>query len=301
MKQKIPLLARYAEVYPRRFGTLLALIGVIILTPDTMIMRFSGLESWPLVGWRGVLGGIGLLIFWMFYSNNLKNDFKALYSITSLAVILCFGINSITFTLGIQETSVMVVLTALATMPIFAAILSTIFMKESQGVLGWITIMCTVIGIYIVVSDGKNAIGQPNGSVVLGAVYGAITAFGLAFTFTMARRYKELPIILVAALGSLWSGFYGFSLSTFDNILSAPLWTIISMGLIILPLSFACLSIAPKYTTSAIVSLIMLLEMVIGPFWVWLGIGETPTKSMIIGGVIVLMILTFHIRRTQFN
>jgi drug/metabolite transporter (DMT)-like permease len=72
------------------------------------------------------------------------------------------------------------------------------------------------------------------------------------------------------------------------------------MGIIILPISFACLSIAPRYTSSAVVSLIMLLEMVIGPFWVWVGIGEEPTALMIIGAVFVLLIVTFHIIRTQF-
>ena len=64
-------------------------------------------------------------------------------------------------------------------------------MGESQGVLGWVTIFFTMIGVSIVVADGSNSIGQPNGSTILGALYGAITAFGLALTFTLARKYKE--------------------------------------------------------------------------------------------------------------
>ena len=288
--------------YPKRFGTILALIGVLVLTPDTMIMRLSTLDRWPLMGWRGILMGISLLIFWRYMlSENVNKEWRSLFSIPGLIVIFSFGINSITFTLGIQETSVMVVLTALATMPIFAAILSSIFMNESQGFLGWVTILFVMIGVYIVVTDGQNAIGQPNGSTVLGALYGAITAFGLALTFTLARKYKELGIVPAAALGSLASGFVGFYFSSFDNIFIAPIWTLIAMGIIILPISFACLSLAPRYTTSAIVSLIMLLEMVIGPFWVWLGIGEKPTSIMILGGSFVLIVLVFHILRTQFR
>ena len=42
---------------PERFGTLLALAGVLILTPDTLIIRLSGLERWTLMGWRGILMG----------------------------------------------------------------------------------------------------------------------------------------------------------------------------------------------------------------------------------------------------
>ena len=303
MLKKISFFIRnYAASYPKRFGTLLALLGVLFLTPDTMIMRLSYLDRWPLMGWRGVLMGLTLLIIWRyFWVSNKKKEWHSLSSIPGLVVIFSFGINSITFTLGIQETSVMVVLTALATMPIFAAILSTIFMGESQGLLGWITIIFAMIGVAVVVGDGPNATGHPNGSTALGALYGAITAFGLALTFTMARKYKELGIVPAAALGSLLSGCIGFYFSSYENLFTAPVWTLVAMGVIILPISFACLSIAPRYTSSAIVSLIMLLEMVIGPFWVWLGIGEQPTNTMILGALMVLIILIFHIFRTQFK
>ena len=303
MLKKISFFVKnYATSYPKRFGTLLALFGVIFLTPDTMIMRLSYLERWPLMAWRGVLMGLTLLIIWRYFlDSDKKKEWRSLSSIPGLIVIFSFGINSVTFTLGIQETSVMVVLTALATMPIFAAILSSVFMGESQGVLGWVTIIFAMVGVTIVVGDAGNATGHPTGSTALGALYGAITAFGLALTFTMARKYKELGIVPAAALGSLLSGCVGFYLSTYENLFTAPIWTLVAMGVIILPISFACLSIAPRYTTSAMVSLIMLLEMVIGPFWVWLGIGEKPTATMILGALMVLIILMFHIFRTQFK
>ena len=73
------------------------------------------------------------------------------------------------------------------------------------------------------------------------------------------------------------------------------------MGSVILPLSFTLLLISAKYTSSAVVSLIMLLEMVIGPFWVWLGVGEQPSFVMVGGGFLVLIAIIFHITFTQFN
>ena len=71
------------------------------------------------------------------------------------------------------------------------------------------------------------------------------------------------------------------------------------MGVVILPLSFACLAVAPRYISSAVVSLLMLLEMVLGPFWVWLGVGERPTLLMICGATFVALVLGLHILRTQ--
>jgi drug/metabolite transporter (DMT)-like permease len=43
----------------------------------------------------------------------------------------------------------------------------------------------------------------------------------------------------------------------------------------------------------------MLLEMVIGPFWVWFVIGEKPSIIMIIGACLVVIAIAFHIIRTQ--
>ena len=194
----------------------------------------------------------------------------------------------------------MLVLTALATMPIFAAILSSFMLRETQGWLGWLTIIAAMVGVAIVVSDGNNAISQPEGSPVLGAAYGAITAFGLALAFTMARKYRDLEVVPAAAVGALISGIIGFAFSTEGSIFNAPIWTVFTMGVVILPVSFAFLITAPRYTTSAIVSLIMLLEMVIGPFWVWFGIGERPSMIMIFGACIVIVVIAFHIIRTQF-
>ena len=49
---------------PKRFGTLLALVGVLVLTPDTLVIRLSGLERWDLMGWRGILMGAMSLLLW---------------------------------------------------------------------------------------------------------------------------------------------------------------------------------------------------------------------------------------------
>jgi len=295
------LINRFFRNRPKSYGNFLALIGVLILTPDTMVMRFSNLDRWPLMGWRGVLMGITLLIFWrLFQFSNTEKKISSIYSWQGIIVIFAFAINSMTFTLGIQETSVMVVLTAVATMPVFAAILSIFLMNESQGWGGWLTIIASMVGVLIVVSDGNNAVGQPEGSTLLGAIFGCITASGLALAFTMIRKYRELEVIPAAAIGSLISGIFGFLLSAEGSIFTAPVWTILTMGVLILPVSFGLISIAPRYTTSAIVSLVMLLEMVIGPFWVWIAIGERPSITMILGAFLVITVISFHIIRTQF-
>ena len=291
----------YMQGAPSRFGTLLALSGVIILTPDTLMIRLSGLDRWSLMGWRGILMGVmSFTIWWLLFTRQPWRDLRTVMTWQGLFVIVTFSLNSVAFTLGIVETSASVVLTAVATMPIFAAILSAFLLQERQGWLGWTTIFTAMAGVGIVVADGNNAIGQPGGSVMLGAVYGVLTAIGLAVTFTFARKYPWLAILPAAAFGAFISGVIGLFLAEQDRIFDVPLWTVLTMGLFLLPVSFTCLNLAPRYTSAAVVSLLMLLEMVVGPFWVWLGIGERPSTMMMWGTALALLALGFHIIRTQW-
>ena len=291
----------YVNHKPARFGTLLALAGIVVLTPDTLVIRLSGLEAWTLMGWRGLLMGIMSLAIWrILFTRQPCRDLRTILTWQGLIVIATFSLNSVTFTLGIVETSASVVLTAVATMPVFAALLSTFLLQERQGWLGWATIFTAMAGVGIVVANGGNAMGQPEGSVMLGAFYGVLTAIGLAVTFTFARKYPWLAILPAAAFGAFISGVIGLFLADQEKIFDVALWTVLTMGLVLLPVSFTCLNLAPRYTSAAVVSLVMLLEMVFGPFWVWLGIGERPSAMMIAGTAVALGALGFHIIRTQW-
>ena len=278
-------------------GLFLSFFGVLLLTPDTLFMRLSELEKWQLGGWRGVLMGATLFLIW-FLSRKIghKKEFLATFSIPGLLIILAMAINSVSFTLGISETSVIVVLTALATMPLLTALLSVLMLKEKQNLLSWLILIFAVCGISLAVSGSESSENALNGSVILGAIYGLISALGISFTFTMVRKYPSLSVMPATAIGCVISGVFCFYLSNEPNLdFSAP-FSVIAMGIIILPFSFALLLIAPKYTRASNVSLIMLLELVLGSFWVWLVIDEQPSLRMVVGALIVMISIIAYIR-----
>ena len=66
------------------------------------------------------------------------------------------------------------------------------------------------------------------------------------------------------------------------------------MGFIVMPVLWGLLTLAPRHTSPTNVSLFMLLEMVLGPFWVWMGTGERPSAAVIGGAALVLVTLDFH-------
>ena len=63
------------------------------------------------------------------------------------------------------------------------------------------------------------------------------------------------------------------------------------LGLIVLPASLAMIGLAPRYLPAPEVSLILRLEALLAPLWVWLVLGEVPSRQTLIGGGIILATL----------
>ena len=80
--------AKIEQRYPAKFGVLLAFFGVLILTPDTLVIRLSGLERWSLMGWRGILMGAMLLVIWrLLLTKNASEEWRSLNSLPGLIEI----------------------------------------------------------------------------------------------------------------------------------------------------------------------------------------------------------------------
>ena len=104
-----------------------------------------------------------------------------------------------------------------------------------------------------------------------------------------------MPVAIALGLGGLMAGTLGLSLTGVDRMTDGSVPEILVTALLIIPVSFFLLSVASRHTTAANVSLLMLLETVLGPIWVWLGTGEAPTPRMLLGGAIVVTTLTVYL------
>ena len=125
-----------------------------------------------------------------------------------------------------------------------------------------------------------------------------MTALCIAVVFVVTRRYPQTPVLLSVSLGTLSTGFIGFLRTNLQEMMAGSLWAVLLMGLLVMPLAWCLLSLAPRYTAPTNVSLLMLLEMMLGPFWVWFGTGERPSPIMLVGAAIVLVTLASYITAT---
>jgi drug/metabolite transporter (DMT)-like permease len=274
-------------------GFALAILGALLLTPDTLFMRLSELDGFSMLLWRGGLSGVAYLIIWLWFSLRVERKMPNILTASFGVIILCQMLNATLFSLAIAVAPVAVVLIGVATVPVFAAALSRIILGESLSTLTIATAILVMIGLYISVLGQEGAEIMLDKTTLQGAALGLGVAFSLAMNFTIIRKDKDVPFVLAIALGAFMAAALGAICA--DALYWPPLGNMAAIaltGVVILPVSFVTLSYAARFVSSSTVSLIMLLETVLGPLWIWWGIGEAPTNSMLIGGTIVVICLT---------
>ena len=287
---------------PSTVGLSLALFGALLLTPDTLFMRISELDGFTMLAWRGGLSGIGYLLIWAWFSLRLELKIPNVLTLSFAIVVICQIINATFFSLAIAVAPVTIVLISVATAPIFSAILSWFFLGETLSKFSIGTAILVLFGPYISVLGGDATLIELDTSTLLGALFGLGVAFTLAMNFTIIRKDKNVPFVLAIGIGALLAGSLGLLCA--DNLYWPPVKNMAAIavtGIIILPVSFCTLSYAARFVPSSTVSLIMLLETVLGPLWIWWGIGEEPTNAMLLGGAIVVFSLTAFLINQRRN
>ena len=269
-------------------GSLLAFIAVMLITPDSIFIRLSNIETWGMLFYRGAIPFVVVLIgLIFFYKNNLL---KALVGIgyPGIFYVISFSICNITFIISIQNTNVANTLVMIAMAPMLSAILGSIFLKEVPDSKTWIAIIITLVAVSYIFHD---SIEMGN---FYGDLFGLITAFGLACNAVIARFAKNRDLVPSAVIGKLCVAIFAFFFVDTFSLVGTDLIFIPLMCVMCVAIPFVLVTIAPRFIPAEEVNLFFLLETIIGPFWVWLIINEQPSIETIQGGSIILLTIAIH-------
>ena len=269
-------------------GSLMAFIAVMFITPDSLFIRLSNVETWGLVFYRGIIPFftvfIGMLLIYKL------SFFKILFSsgYHGLIYVGTFSLTNITFVVSIQNTNVANTLVMIATAPMMSAILGAIFLKEPPDKKTWISIIITFIAIIYIFSDSLK-LGNFYGDIL-----GFITAIGLAVGAVTIRSAKSKNLVPAAVVGKLFVATFAlFFIESFvlenKDLIIVPLMCILCVAI-----PFVLVTIAPRFIPAAEVNLFFLLETIIGPIWVWMIIKEQPSVETLYGGAIIIITIATH-------
>ncbi len=269
-------------------GSLMAFVAVMFITPDSLFIRLSNVETWGLVFYRGIIPFL-VVFFGMLLIYKL-NFFKTLFNsgYHGLIYIITFSLTNITFVVSIQNTNVANTLVMIATAPMISAILGSIILKEPPDKKTWISIIITFLAIIYIFFDSLK-LGNFYGDIL-----GFVTALGLAVGAVTVRSAKSKNLVPSAVVGKLLVATFALVFIESFVLVDRDLFIIPLMCIMCVAIPFVLVTIAPRFIPAAEVNLFFLLETIIGPIWVWLIIKEQPSIETLQGGVIIIATIAIH-------
>lgn len=265
-------------------GLLITAFGVLMIVPDSLLIRLISMDTMSVVFWRSLLTG-SMVLAGLFaihgFGTIRKTREIGRYGLAYAGLLM---ISATCFVLSIRLTSVANTVFILATMPVFAAIFSRVWLGERISRRMTFTMLVVMIGIALIAFGSTKS----ETSSLIGDFVALCVAMAFGMAMTVARKAKGvsmIPAVPISFLGSAALVFPfadPFTFTGFD-----PVYVLL-LGGVFIPLSMTFLAVGPRYIPSAEVALMILLESVLAPLLVWLVLGENPGQWALIGGAIVL-------------
>jgi len=269
----------------RRRGLILAVLANICFSSGGFWIRSieTPPDGFEIVFWRSVaMSAVLALVLAVWHRGATLRKVQAVgrWGVASAA---CLAMTFFAFILSVMHTTVANTAITMSLAPLIAALAGLAFLGEHVPARTWIAIAAAGIGLAVMLLDSLAAGGA------LGIVFALGVPLGLAANVVINRRHGAttdmVPTVLIAGLLSLpLALFFGWPLEAGGR----DIGIILVMGTIQLAGGCLLITVAMRYLPAAEIGLFTLLETVLGPFWVWLAYGETPTALAISGGALIV-------------
>ena len=261
--------------------------GILWSTVGLGIRMIEDAFVWQILLYRSV--SMSLFLYVLIRIRSGENPFSQIRRIGYPIVIA--GLSLVAAYSGgiysIQNTSVANAMLLFATAPFMAAVLGWIVLRERVRFATWIAIIVAIGGIAVMVADKSGNVAPKGSLAALGS------AFGFA-VFTVALRWGRTGEMLAAVF---LSGLFAIvitaaiCLSLQLPLVLSPNDSVISMGMGVFQVGAGLIlyTLGSRSLPAAELALLSLAEVLLGPLWVWLFLGETASLNTLIGGMVLLV------------
>ena len=264
-------------------GYILLLFGGFCLSWGGLIVRsFQEANVWQILFLRSFFFIIALSLFLtLTYKNRVIKIIKD-SGVPGILGGFVMSFSFVAFIIAMNNTTVANVVFIISTQTMFLAIFGFFYLKEKVSLIGSSSIILAMSGILIMVGD----------SISTGSLFGNLVALVIPINFAIyvmiIRKNSNLDMVPAMLYSGIFSLIYGAILSKSFEFSSHDLFMGFLLGVPQLALGFICITIGSRTTASATVGLLMLMETLCGPLWVWLFLSEIPPISVFIGGAVII-------------
>ena len=267
-----------------RKGVLLMIgAGLCWSTGGILVRRVTLTDPWEIVFWRSVfmvMFMLGVLAFW--HRRKMFQRIAAVGRQGALSGAL-LGSTFFFFILSVTRNTVANTMVLMSVGPFFAAAFGWIFLGERVPSRTWSAMAAALAGMVLMFSEGLES-GRTLGNVL---ALGVPAAFALNVV-VLRRAHASVSMVPAVMLAGSFSIIVSLPLAWPFTCTLRDLTVLWVMGWVQLGLGCVLMTMATRHLSAGEVGLFLLLETTLGPIWVWLGLGERPASTALIGGLIVI-------------
>lgn len=272
--------------------------GLLLMTAAGLCWSSSGIlvrsitltNAWEIVFWRALFMALFIGSFLIVRYGNRAGSYIAAVGFPGVLAGAFLASTFFLFILSVMRTTVANSLFLMSTSPFVAACFGRIFLNERVPRRTAIAMAVSLVGIALVFADGLGSSGALSGNLLACCVPVTFAA-NVIIIRKMGAAVDMVPTVLLAGVIAVLVALpvaWPLTASWHDVRVLAV------MGVVQLGLGCLLMTLAAPHLSAVEIGLLSLLETILGPLWVWLGIGERPSDSALLGGIVVLSSLVVN-------
>lgn len=283
------------------------LYGVLLITASTLMWSSAGffvraldLDLWTMVAWRSLFAYLSLLPLAFMLRGPKLFRLRQSVGLGGLVAIPVMAVAMFSYVAALKLTSVANVMVVYATVPFLAAGLAFLLLRERPGLRALCAAGVAFLGVMIMAGSATAT------ADLTGNGFALLMTIGFAASVVIARRWTSYDATLVTGLASGLCALACFAVAL-ATLPALPVPTLPQFGILFLfslatqSLSYLFFLLGSRHVPSSEAGLIALLDVVLGPLWVWLVFAETPGTPALIGGTLVLLAVVGYLTLPRFR
>ena len=263
-------------------GLALTSLGVFIMSLESLFIKFTTISPFLFSFYIGIFMFISMISTFLFKEKAVLK--KALNTNLPMMIVcaILMGTSNIFFITAVKTTTVANVVIIFSTAALFSALFAYLFYREKITKNIIIASFFMFVGLFIIFND-KLEIGSIEGNI-----YALLCTAFFATSYVILSRYKDMDRFILTAFSGLALSMIAFFFCDDLAIDFKTLAVVMIMGLLISPISRVFLGNGAKYISASEVSLLMIIETIMAPVWVWIFLNEVPSSYTFIGGSVII-------------
>ncbi len=272
----------------RRRGQVYVALAALVWSSAGVLQRELSVDVATQVAGRALFAVLALLTFVVVSERRVTMRAFAIGR-AELAVVLFGAIASGTFIVALNHTTVANVLFMQAAAPIAAAVIAWVGLREPVS-------RRTVLAMIVALGGVGLMVGGPGGAHGLGLALSVVMTLSFALLVVITRYRRDISMAPAICLSQVLVFAVAAPFAAPGSLGSRDLALLAALGIGQIGLGLVFLTLGARLIPAAEVALITLLEIVLGPLWVWLAFSERPSTTTLLGGAIVVAAVLLQAR-----